>query len=45
MEVYGSIWTYIGVWEACGLGKVTRWAASELMPSELYHPGGYEGYN
>ena len=35
MKVYGS-------WEACGLGRVTGWAARELMPSELYHPGRYE---
>ena len=44
MDVYESIWTYIG--KPCGLGRVTRVrggsgaAAGKLMPSELLHHAG-----
>ena len=31
----------MGVWEACGLGRVTGVAAGELIPSEFYHAGRY----
>ena len=44
MEVYGSILGYMevcgGVCGCAGRGAPAAAAAGELMPSELYHPGG-----